>query len=167
MLKIKIQSLAFVMVLLIVSSCSNNQTISPTQQISTPDAPPISTPTTVAIAMPLAFIDSGQRLGSGRSWDVSLGDLDGDGDLDAFVANGIRGEIGSEVWINNGMGIFTLREQDLGYGMGVDLGDLDGDGDLDVFIVGWEEVGRVWLNDVGQAFLAIVGKNWVWKVVGM
>ncbi len=33
------------------------------------------------------FSDSGQALGNHESWSVSLGDLDGDGDLDAFVAN--------------------------------------------------------------------------------
>jgi hypothetical protein len=33
------------------------------------------------------FSDSGQSLGSSLSTAVALGDVDGDGDLDAFVAN--------------------------------------------------------------------------------
>ncbi len=33
------------------------------------------------------FVDSGQNLGSSDSRGVALGDVDGDGDLDAFVAN--------------------------------------------------------------------------------
>jgi hypothetical protein len=109
-------------------------------------------------ASPSSFVDSGQRLGMGRSWDVSLGDLDGDGDLDAFVANDMRAEVGSEVWLNDGHGVFTQSQQELGYGMGLDLGDLDGDGDLDAFIVSWDEPGRVWLND-GIGLFAETGQN--------
>jgi hypothetical protein len=50
--------------------------------------------------------------------DISLGDLDGDGDLDAFVANGMRGNVSSAVWLNDGLGAFSTSEQNLGYGMG-------------------------------------------------
>ncbi len=99
------------------------------------------------------LVDSGQRLGNGRSWDVSLGDVDGDGDLDAFVTNSIEGAEASEVWLNNGHGVFSIKEQNSSYGMGLDLGDLDNDGDLDVFIVGWEDTGRVLLNDGTAIFI--------------
>ena len=98
-------------------------------------------PTTQPADGGCGFVDSGQRLGVGRSWDVSLGDLDGDGDLDAFVANSAKGEIGSQAWLNDGSGIFFSHGPELPFGTGLELGDLDGDGDLDVFIVGWEEPG--------------------------
>ncbi len=101
-------------------------------------------------AVEVTFVDSGQTLGSARSWDVALGDLDGDGDLDAFVANDTSDE-GNAIWLNEGDGTFVLSEQHLGYGQSVALGDLDGDGDLDAFLSRWwpEEPGTVWLNSGG------------------
>ena len=113
---------------------------------------PEPTPAPETAIGPLSLADSGQSLGNGRSWDVSLGDLDGDGDLDALVANGAQGEDESTVWFNNGHGVFTVGEQGLGYGMGVSLGDLDRDGDLDAFIASWNEPGKVWLNNGGGTF---------------
>jgi hypothetical protein len=58
------------------------------------------------------FLDSGQSLGSSSSNDVTLGDVDGDGDLDAFVTN-TSGEA-NRVWLNNGSGTFTDSSQSLG-----------------------------------------------------
>ncbi len=81
---------------------------------------------------------------------VALGDLDGDGDLDAFVGNYNR----NRVYINDGTGTFSgydvSTEQDIG--RGVALGDLDGDGDLDAFVVneGMDRKGginKVYLNE--------------------
>ncbi len=103
---------------------------------------------------PGTFTDSGQTLGAASSVDVSLGDLDGDGDLDAFVAN--LGEA-NRVWINQGgaqggtPGTFTDSGQTLGNqtSYAVSLGDLDGDGDLDAFVANYGEANRVWLNQGG------------------
>ena len=53
------------------------------------------------------FSDSGQQLGHQRSYAVALGDLDGDGDLDALVGN--QGP--DEVWWNDGRGHFSLGDQ--------------------------------------------------------
>jgi hypothetical protein len=117
--------------------------IPPTQPLA-PTTTPTNTPKTESV---VSFVDSGQRLGLGRSWDVALGDLDQDGDLDALVANGIRGDVSSAVWLNDGNGTFVIKEQDLGYAMGVELGDLDGDGDLDAFFASWEGPALVWMND--------------------
>ncbi len=102
------------------------------------------------------FTDSGQRLGSAFTWDVALGDLDGDGDLDAFIANSdLDSPEPDEVWINNGHGYFSDSGQRLGgtLSRAVALGDFDQDGDLDAFVVnGISERGRaeadtVWLNN--------------------
>ncbi len=58
-----------------------------------------------------AFTDSGQALGSSNSQSVALGDLDGDGDLDAMVANSFQA---NTVWTNDGSGTFTKTGQPLG-----------------------------------------------------
>jgi uncharacterized repeat protein (TIGR01451 family) len=94
------------------------------------------------------FADSGQSLGSSDTVEVKLGDLDGDGDLDAFVAN--FGNLANRVWVNDGTGTFADSGQSPGGSLtyGVALGDLDGDGDLDAFAANYVgQSDRVCLND--------------------
>ena len=90
------------------------------------------------------FTDSGQRLGNAENYAVALGDLNGDGFLDAAVGN--RG--GGEIWFNDGQGDFTEGKQRLGRGMThtIVVSNLDGDGDLDLLLGGETSI-RVWLND--------------------
>lgn len=85
------------------------------------------------------FTDSGQLIGTGHNEGVRLGDLDNDGDLDAFINGWTYNE--SRVWLNNGTGTFTDTNQTLDEGFGVSLGDVDNDGDLDAFTCN-----RLWLN---------------------
>ena len=115
-----------------------------------------------------ALGDSGQRLGHSSSLSVGLGDVDGDGDLDALVGNGssvggqFQSEADSRVWLNDGRGQFTDSGQRLsGSAAAVALGDLDGDGDLDAFVAASSSdtffspgaaPNRVWLNDGGGRF---------------
>lgn len=66
---------------------------------------------------------------------VSLGDLDGDGDLDMVVANPLSDEM--SVLLNSGDGTFATQ---IHYAAGssphiVSLGDLDGDTDLDMVMM--------------------------------
>ena len=97
------------------------------------------------------FTDSGQRLGFTNAYAVALGDMDGDDNLDAFIANSSHGGANpaEKVWLNDGKGVFSNSGQSLGnsYSLTVELGDLDGDGDLDAFTGSWKEGPRVWLND--------------------
>jgi hypothetical protein len=76
---------------------------------------------------------------------VALGDLDEDGDLDAYLARNPPECAG--VWLNDGAGAFSDSGQSLGVGRELALGDLDGDGDLDAFIIGmFPGPNEVWLN---------------------
>jgi WD40 repeat protein len=106
----------------------------------------------------LSLIDGGQRLGNAASWAVSLGDVDGDDDLDALVGNDAQAGVGSALWLNAGgaqggtPGVLSDSGQDLGSAYGLELGDVDGDGDLDAFVVNRIGSGRVWLNDGAGVF---------------
>ena len=95
------------------------------------------------------FLDSGQRLGQLPTTGVALGDLDGDGDLDAYVINSVwQSPRPDEIWLNDGQGHFINTELDLGDQESVDvaLADLDGDGDLDALVA--QSGGLdVWRND--------------------
>ncbi|MCA9318003.1 MAG: VCBS repeat-containing protein, partial [Planctomycetes bacterium] len=86
---------------------------------------------------------------------ASFGDLDGDGDLDLYLARS-NGNNPDEIWFNNGSGTFTNSGQTLGNVQSnqVKLGDLDGDGDLDAVIaVQSSTVGnQIWLNDGSGTF---------------
>ena len=97
------------------------------------------------------FINSGQNLGAASSLGGALGDLDGDGDLDALLANYVQD---NAVWFNDGAGFFTDSGQDLGSANNVDvaLGDLDGDGDLDAFFAKLGSPDEVWFNNGGGVF---------------
>ena len=101
------------------------------------------------------------------TWNVAVGDIDKDGDLDIYVCNG--GPITSYPYflINNGKGAFTLRKDNLpqsmthwGYWwdeiyMQSALVDVDKDGDLDLIVgheINWPDVSlelpdRILLND--------------------
>jgi hypothetical protein len=113
------------------------------------------------------FTDSGQALGAESSYGIDLGDLDGDGDLDVFVANYLTAEnqpAPNTVWLNNGAGVFTLHEHPLGMerSLSVALGDLNGNGALDAFIANggaYNEPNTVWFNMKVHIYLPLVLKN--------
>ena len=103
------------------------------------------------------FSDTGQRLGRAGTLGVTLGDLDGDGDLDAVTAN-VVGR--SKVWLNDGTAKFTDGGQDLGTNSPVvALGDLDGDDDLDAYVgQALNAPNQVWIND-GQGNFSDSGQK--------
>jgi Leucine-rich repeat (LRR) protein len=105
----------------------------------------------------------------------SVGDLDGDGDMDVIIGEYLSA---ASVWVNDGLGNFShdgnIPKLTDDYSEAV-LGDLDGDGDLDVVMGGYYSANLVFLNGVISAgnnleadSLALVdlynstdGANWV------
>lgn len=101
---------------------------------------------------------------------MALGDLDWDGDLDAFVtlANGAP----HQVWINDGGGGFSISQTlPAPLGHAVALGDMDGDGDVDAVTGhGYSPDGhiRLWLNDGKGKFMdssLVLGDHFTGAVV--
>ncbi len=80
---------------------------------------------------------------------VALADVDGDGDLDAYLVQSGwlpgRGEQpapGNQLYLNRGDGTFEEVDDigdgaDTGYGMGVAAGDYDNDGDVDLYVTNY------------------------------
>ncbi len=71
-------------------------------------------------------------------FDLSVGDLDSDGDLDVVID--------INVFINNGQGEFAELTTGLTSGERINLGDVDNDGDLDYFVIGSGEGINIYLN---------------------
>ncbi len=104
-------------------------------------------PLQAARLAPLKLELGGQLPSVTNATGLKLGDLDGDGDLDLFVA---MLKAPCLVFHNDGKGGFTESGQQLGdnASFAVALGDLDGDGDLDAFVCNSDEqADAIWLND--------------------
>jgi len=98
---------------------------------------------------------------------VALGDVDGDGDLDAFVGNaGSYPTFTAQnlLLLNGGTGVFTDVTATnlpmlLDRTTAVALGDVDGDGDLDAFVTNYQEQNRLYLNGGTGVFTDVTATN--------
>jgi len=98
---------------------------------------------------------------------VALGDLDGDGDLDAFVGIAASGTVctpaQNRLYLNSGTGVFTDVTGSnfpavLDDTRAIALGDVDGDGDLDVFVGNFGQ-SRLHFNDGLGTFTDVTSSN--------
>lgn len=99
-----------------------------------------------------SFADAGQALGgSDKSFGLAVGDIDGDGDLDAIYGNHSGG---NTVFTNDGSGNFSDSGQSLDTNDtdAVELADIDGDGDLDAIFLNKGAGDTVWRNNGSGVF---------------
>lgn len=82
---------------------------------------------------------------------LDVADLDQDGDMDVVTSEHKGPELETQIWVNNGKGIFRKLVLDQGKEchLGTQLADLDQDGDLDLVSAGWDRYPfiHVWRND--------------------
>ena len=92
----------------------------------------------------------GEPAALGRA-DLALGDLDGDGDLDAIFGNAAEA---ARVCRNDGRGLFVCSKLDEeGFtSLAVAVDDLDADGDLDILIGNEDSADRLCRNDGAGSF---------------
>jgi hypothetical protein len=104
---------------------------------------------------------------AGKSLGVAIGDIDGDGWPDIFVANDGTPNF---LYHNDGHGIFSevalpagvavASDGKLRAGMGTDFGDYDGDGRLDLFVTNHEaEMHSLFRNLGGGLFEDVTSKS--------
>ena len=124
--------------------------------------------TAVYVVLPAADRRAGQQertfrplrsLGSGSELtaSISLGDVDGDGDLDAVAANGRHWPGQNRIYFNDGRAAFTLARplgDEKAGSYAVPLADFDGDGDLDIAVGNDRARNLVFLNDGSGRFEA-------------
>jgi hypothetical protein len=91
------------------------------------------------------------------SRDIALGDLDGDGDLDAVTSNTGQDNVGAvnSIYLNSGTALdqapIPLGTDSLA-SRGIAIGDLDRDGDLDVVAGNFQNRNVMYLNDGSGGF---------------
>jgi hypothetical protein len=96
------------------------------------------------------LVPGDEDIGDDDAYDVALGDLDQDGDVDAVVACG-DGTVA--VWLNDGFGSFTAGDRfEDGAPRAVAIGDMNGDELPDVLAGNEADGTRLWVGDGDGGF---------------
>jgi hypothetical protein len=105
------------------------------------------------------FVKYWQDTMPANSWKVVLGDVDDDGDADAFVANDLTDGVSNILLLNDGNGNFDETGQNFIDGAtGADMGDINKDGYLDICYIDMTGMIKIWLNN-GQGQFHDSGLN--------
>ena len=100
------------------------------------------------------FTAGTQNIGVGSDYPgmMVLGDVDRDGDIDAFIAYYL---VPNRLWLNDGNGVFSQTPTVYGGGNGGDmaLADFDGDTFLDLCITFSDQPDEIWINDGSGNFV--------------
>jgi hypothetical protein len=88
------------------------------------------------------------------AWDVTLGDTEGDGDLDVAIA----AQVGHLLWLNDGTGRFSDASgarlpSPAVHAIGIRFADVDGDLDRDLVCGNWNAAPTLYLNDGAGSFV--------------
>jgi len=98
------------------------------------------------------FQETGSHAGvdnDGKSFAISIADIDHDGDDDIFLTNSGSAD---KLYINTGTGTFTDGTAAAGIttsgdSRGVTIGDLTGDGNVDIYITDASSANTLWVGD--------------------
>ena len=104
-------------------------------------------------------LNPGPAFFDARNGSIDKGDIDGDGDIDVFIAGNDGNQLKSTLYTNDGNGNFTVvvgtSFVDVQFGSSK-FADVDQDGDLDVFITGSNflsaNFANLYLNDGSGVF---------------
>ncbi|HSU53466.1 MAG TPA: FG-GAP-like repeat-containing protein, partial [Candidatus Dormibacteraeota bacterium] len=104
------------------------------------------------------FNDTAQHFTMNDATGVVLGDLNGDGKVDAVILGGdsLFGGTIPSIWLNDGTGHFTPGQHlPSGYFIGAVLADFNSDGVLDLALASQTGDNQIWSNDGHGAFTQV------------
>ncbi|MGN7612997.1 FG-GAP-like repeat-containing protein, partial [Magnetococcales bacterium HHB-1] len=106
----------------------------------------VADPPSITQSNTVTMVAQESDLGNSSSRAIALEDLNGDNQIDAFIANNPEG---NTVWLSNNQNTLIDSGQSLGNSdsRGLALGDIDGNNTIDAIIANYNAGNKIWLND--------------------